>query len=175
MNAIEKVQLLASLDESRKALVNSVDGIAPETALRSPSPGAWSIRDCVEHVAISEDYLFAQIGKAQRRDAPVLNARREELIPVRGLDRSRRIECPEDGLPRGRFPTLAAALEHFLASRDRTARYVENIDVELEDLRAQITAHPVLGAANCYEILLTMAVHPRRHALQIEEIKAALE
>jgi hypothetical protein len=173
MNAKEKVQLLASLDESRKALVNSLNGVAPETALRAPSPGAWTICDCVEHVAISEDYLFAQIGKAQRCDAPLVNARREELIPVRGLDRSRRIECPEDGLPKGRFPTLAAALEHFLSSRDRTVRFVESIDAG-RDLRAEITTHPVLGAANCYEMLLTMAVHPRRHALQIEEIKAAL-
>jgi hypothetical protein len=42
------------------------------------------------------------------------------------------------------------------------------------DLRAKLTMHPIAGIVNCYERLLIMAVHPRRHALQIEETKATL-
>jgi hypothetical protein len=38
-----------------------------------------------------------------------------------------------------------------------------------------MTTHPLLGPANCYEMLLMMALHPLRHVGQIEEIKAALE
>jgi hypothetical protein len=34
-------------------------------------------------------------------------------------------------------------------------------------LRAKVAIHPVLGRVNCYEMLLMMAAHPRRHAEQI--------
>jgi hypothetical protein len=44
-----------------------------------------------------------------------------------------------------------------------------------EDLRCKITSHPIIGKVNCYEMLLMIAVHPHRHAKQIEEIKAALQ
>jgi hypothetical protein len=30
--------------------------------------------------------------------------------------------------------------------------------------------HPLLGPANCYEILLIIAIHPHRHVQQIREI-----
>jgi hypothetical protein len=37
-----------------------------------------------------------------------------------------------------------------------------------------MATHPLLGPANGYEILLLMAVHPHRHAKQIDEIGAAV-
>jgi hypothetical protein len=43
-----------------------------------------------------------------------------------------------------------------------------------EERRSKLTTHPIVGDVNCYETLLMMAVHSRRHALQVEEIKAAL-
>jgi hypothetical protein len=40
----------------------------------------------------------------------------------------------------------------------------------MQDLRRELTSHPLIGVVNCYEILLMMAVHLHRHARQIEEI-----
>jgi len=34
--------------------------------------------------------------------------------------------------------------------------------------------HPLIGDVNCYETLLIMAIHPHRHAPQIQEIRDAL-
>jgi uncharacterized damage-inducible protein DinB len=171
MNSDEKQQMLASLERGRQALIESLTGVDDAMAKRSPAQGQWSILECVEHVAISEDGLFAQIQKGTESSIPVINAKREAAIPVRGLDRSRPIVCPLSGLPTGQFPTLAAALDRFLSSRERTLRYVEE---NREDLRCRLTTHPVMGDVNCYEVLLSMAVHPLRHVGQIEEIKAAL-
>ncbi len=55
--------------------------------------------------------------------------------------------------------------------RERTVRLAGNCE---EDLRLKTTSHPLVGPVNCYEILLLIAVHPQRHAKQIEEIKAGL-
>jgi hypothetical protein len=109
---------------------------------------------------------------ATQAEAPVHNVRREEAILARGADRSRRVQAPDVALPAGRFQTLEAAIQHFLSQREHTIRFVTECD---RDLRAMITSHPVLGAVNCHETLLLMAVHPQRHAKQIAEIRAQFE
>jgi len=62
-------------------------------------------------------------------------------------------------------------VESFLTTRQQTVRFVESCG---EDLRAKPMTHPLMGAINCHEALLLIAVHPRRHALQIREIRTAL-
>ncbi|MGB6689470.1 MAG: DinB family protein [Terracidiphilus sp.] len=171
VNESEKRQMLALLDESRGALLKSLEDVTPEAALRAPAPGKWTILDCVEHLAVSEDYLLSQIVGAELIETSAIPPQREALIAERAADRTRRFESPEEGRPIGRFPTLAAAVEHFLASRERTLRFVES---NREDLRLKVTTHPLIGPANCQEMLLTMAMHPLRHAQQVEETKAAL-
>jgi len=172
MTFSEKEKLLGSLRRGREAVLAALEGLSPELAEAAPAPGRWTILQCAEHLAVSEDYLFSQVEKAERRDAPMCNPEREALIELRGLDRTRKFESPSEARPVDRFPTLDAALKHFLASRERTIRYVESI-AEGRNLRAEGTAHPLIGPANCYEMLLMMAAHPLRHAQQIEEIKAS--
>lgn len=163
--------MLVDLEKGRKALLDALSGVTEEIASSSPAPGRWSVIECVEHLAIAEDYLFSRIAASCYSDAAVINKNREALILSRGLDRTRTVQSPEGGTPTGRFATLREAMQYFLASRDRTVRFVENCS---EDLRSKLTSHPILGTVNCHENLLMMAVHPLRHSKQIEEIKTAL-
>jgi len=171
MTVEEKQEILVSLEQGRRALLEALDGVTAEQAVRVPAPGKWSILGCVEHLAISEDYLFAQMAKSTPSGTPVLNPQREARIVEHGADRTRRIEAPEQGRPKGRFPTLPDAVQHFLTSRERTVQFVE---ANQEDLRSKLTAHPLIATVNCHEMLLMMAAHPLRHAKQIEEIKSEL-
>jgi hypothetical protein len=174
MEAEERARLLAELESGRKALLDVLSGVTEEVAARRPAPERWSVIECVEHLAIAEDYLFSQIAASCCSDAPTLSMpsrNREALILSRGVDRTRPVQSPEGGRPTGRFATLREAVQYFLASRERTVRFVENCR---EDLRSKLTSHPIIGTVNCYENLLMMAVHPLRHSKQIEEIKTAL-
>jgi hypothetical protein len=171
MKPHERQQILALLDEGRIALLAALDGVTDEHASHIPAPGKWSILGCVEHIAVSEDYLFSQIAQATPSEAPVINIEREVKILARGADRTRRMESPPEGRPTGAFPTLAAALDHFLASRERTILFVR---ADPEDLRSRMTWHPILKQANCHEMLISICVHVLRHVAQIEEIKAEL-
>src|SRR5580658_2055717 len=126
MNANERKQILALLEDSRAALLSSLDGVSDERARRIPAPGRWSILGCVEHLAVSEDYFFAQILNATPSDPPLINLVREAKMLARGADRSRKMESPPEGHPTGAFPTLAAALEHFQDSRNRTVEFVRS-------------------------------------------------
>ena len=122
MDANERKQILALLEDSRAALLAAVDGVSDERARRIPAPGRWSILGCVEHLAFSEDYFFAQILNATPSDPPLINLEREAKMLARGADRTRKMESPSEGHPSGAFPTLAAALNHFLESRNRSIR-----------------------------------------------------
>ena len=171
MDAREKQQLLESLETGRDALLASVAGLAEDVAAKPPAPGRWSALECVEHLALVEDYLFAQIAASKPSEAPVGSRLRENNILKRGADRTRTLEAPEVAWPTGRFPTLATALAAFTTNRDRTIAYVQSLQ---EDPRLRTAHHPLIGDVNCYETLLIMAVHPHRHTSQIQEIRSAL-
>jgi hypothetical protein len=171
MELYEKQEILDALEKGSRELTEAVEGLSDEQAARSPGPDRWSVLQCVEHLAIAEDYLFGQIGIATRQEAPVVNLKREDAIRERGADRARRVSSPAQGVPTGRFATLSEALRHFLDSRARTIRFVRDCDA---DLRAQLTSHPIIPTVNCHEMLLMIAAHPRRHADQIREVRRAL-
>jgi len=145
-------------------------GLPESLAATRPGTGRWSAIECVEHIAVAEDFLLTQITRAERSGVPLVSQRREAAILARGADRNKRLMSPEVARPAGRFPTLADALAGFLTTREQTVRFVETCD---EDLRSKPMTHPLMGTINCHEALLLIAVHPRCHAGQILEIRAA--
>ena len=165
----EKQNLLTNLETGHRLLLYVLTGVTEDLARRAPAPGRWSVLECVEHVVVSEDYMFSQIQASSVAEVPLINRDREERIAAVGLDRNKKIQAPKEGQPSGRFATLAHAVEHFSATRRRTIEFVKDSQ---EDLRCRLTSHPIIGSANCYEMLLMIAVHPFRHAKQIEEIKS---
>jgi hypothetical protein len=107
-------------------------------------------------------------GERNTRDPK--GPKRDDRILRSGTDRSTRFDASVQSQPRGRFSTVAEAVAHFRATRERTLRLVEQTG---EDLRATEIKHPhqVVGVISTYECLLLMGSHAQRHALQIEEIK----
>jgi hypothetical protein len=172
MEEHDRQAIAERLNKGRDALLNAARGVPEDVAHRAPGPGRWSILECVEHVAVAEEYMAAQIVAAKSSAAPLINKQRETAIQERGLDRTNRRESPDVARPKARFTTAQDAMQHFLACREKTIHFVENCN---DDPRALLAEHPTLGQVNCYEMLLLMAVHPARHASQIEEIKVALK
>jgi hypothetical protein len=171
MTTDEKDALLNELVAGRDKLLEAVAGVTEDLAVRIPAERKWSIRDCVEHLVMAEENLMGRVRASQPADAQIGSPEREARILARGADRSRTVQAPETAQPCGRFSTLTEAADQFGAVRAQTLRFLESCR---EDLRLKVAAHPILGPVNCYEMLLMIAMHPRRHANQIEEIKAAL-
>lgn len=171
MQAHEKAGILVELATGRDALLDAVRGLPEDRAGIRSAPGRWSVIECVEHLAVSEDFLLSGITRTEPAGSPGASPNREAAILARGADRSNPVVSPEAGRPTGRFATLADAVEDFLAARERTVRFVETCG---EDLRSKPMAHPLMGTINSHEALLLIAVHPRRHAGQIREIRTAL-
>ncbi len=171
MTEQEKEEILAFMARGQAALRSALRGVSHEGSVRSPGPGRWSILQCMEHVAVTEGYLFAQVVSGELADVTLLNPEREARIKARGADRLHRVESPDICRPEGVFASVAEAFEQFRTERERTVEFVENSQ---EDLRFRIAMHPIIGKVNCCEMLFLMAVHPLRHAGQIEEIVASL-
>jgi hypothetical protein len=172
MTAEEKTEMLANLVSGREALLQAMQGLTDDLSTRRPGPGRWSVLECVEHVAIAEEYMLDHAASSKPADRPMVNTARENAIRKRGTDRSNRIEAPDVALPRGRFSRLEDARDHFVSTRSRTIEFVEGCR---DELRGRIARHPLIGEVNCYELLLIMASHPHRHAKQIRETVQTLQ
>jgi hypothetical protein len=166
----ERKEILRMLDEGASDLRAAVDGVTEREASQRPAAGGWSVLDCLEHLAVTERELLtgAQIAvpAAERQHNPV----REAKILDRALDRTRFIAAPEIVIPAGKFKSAGEALAQFESVRAETVRFVEEF---AGDPRSWLTTHPMVrGPVNCYEMLLMIALHPKRHARQIAQTRA---
>jgi hypothetical protein len=165
---VDKATLLETLRKGEEAFLHSVAGVSETTCRLRPAEDRWSVLECAEHVAVAEEVMLGLVtGERKLRNAE--EPRRDGRILRSGIDRSMRFNASAQSRPRGRFSTLAEAVAHFQAVRERTLRLVRETS---EDLRATDVTHPhhVVGVISTYECLLLMGSHAQRHALQIDEV-----
>jgi uncharacterized damage-inducible protein DinB len=170
---IDKPFLLAQLQETREIFLNSFAGVTEEQSRLKPAPDQWSVLDTVEHLTTAETIQLKLIS-TQRTPRPADAPNREhaflQMIPAR----THRMEAPESAKPIGRFATLAEAAEQFKTTRAGVIQFLEQYT---EDLRASEVKHPhpAAGMVSICEMLVAMAMHAKRHAAQIEEIRKTLK
>jgi hypothetical protein len=171
MDESDRQRDLRLLIEGRDAVLGAVLGISDQEAARRPAPDCWSVLECIEHICIAEDSMFEALTKRiPCVNQPGRRDREDDIIRGTPL-RQERIMAPERLCPRGRFASVADAIEHFTCARARTLEYVERCD---RDLRLYRAKHPTLGEITGEEFLLLIALHPARHATQIRETREGL-
>ena len=168
MTPAEREVLLEQLNSSREAVRQAVAGLSEAQARFRPAPDRWTVAECVEHVAVAERQMLRLVTEFRAPAAEPSNRRLDGLILKGGTDRSKKMQSPDVAVPKGRYATFGEALGSFEKARERTLAYVTGCQ---EDLRTFATKHPVVGAIDCYQCLLVLAVHPARHAKQIEELR----
>ena len=163
----EKEALRARLQEGREKWLAAVQGISEQDALFSPGEGQWNILQVAEHVATAERQMLALWKKLS---APGTAPReKDSLIVTAQGNRNKKNPAPERSVPTGRFQSLKDAVAAFVENRAATMAALD----EAGDLRAKVVEHPLAGVCDGYQLFLIMALHPVRHAYQVEEIQAA--
>jgi DinB superfamily len=135
------------------------------------APDRWSVAECLEHIALAEDFIFMNVSQnimkagpgAADRDVAKTDAAVLAMIP----DRSHKATAPPQLVPTGRW-TPDETLKHFLASREKTIEFMQSIP----DLRAHVADSPIGQPLDAYEWLLFIGAHSKRHTEQIDEVKA---
>ena len=165
MDAAERSSLVAQLRATREVFLRMVDGVSESQADFKPGTDQWSIHEIAEHLAIAEHGMYRLItAYYETLDTPAERTREENFLSV---DRSRKLEAPERARPKGRYSSLARAVEQFTVNRERSIQYVDSCE---DDLRMRATDH-VVGRISCQECLMLLIAHPARHAEQVREIK----
>ena len=160
-----KQALLGELRSSRDRFLSLLERVPESLRHIRFADGAWSIMDCAEHVCLVEELMSVSLQKRRSTNAePDLG--KDAVIPKVALDRSRKIVAPERARPTGRYQSLAEAAEDFRSGREQNIALVESLG---EDLRRSTCLHP-MGVFDTYQFVRIMALHPQRHAAQMEEI-----
>jgi len=169
MDESERQFILGNLQETRETFLAETKTVREDQARWKPTSDRWSILECAEHVAVSEEGMFYLLTReAMPLGTLTVCVGREREILARGTDRSKKFTAPETMAPTGRFATLAEALRTFQENRSRTITYVEGCGQELCN---QEVVHPLFGRVTANECLALLTIHPARHSLQVRELR----
>ena len=166
LTALERQRLLAHLEMTSAWLSDEVAGLSDQQLNFKPSPGAWSIRQVLEHLVIVGPIYWEDLQKALKSPA---DGRRSISTDADmlwyGIDRTARETAIPSEDVKGSVRDLAAALA---AYRRNHARLVEYIKTTKDDLRRHIVDRQ---GCDAYQWALLITTHEQRHILQIREVK----
>jgi len=166
----ERKLAVEDLNKTRDRLTSTVDGLSDEQLNYKSSPDSWSIAECVEHLAISEN-AFDQMLKgavqtpadASKRDSVKMSD--EQLMGII-TSREQKVKTSEPFEPSGKFGSHEETLEAFIAKRDEHIDYVKSTEDDLRNHYGQLP----FGTIDGLQIILFMSGHTERHVKQMEEV-----
>jgi hypothetical protein len=167
----ERDRAIAELTASRQQFLDSVAGLSPAQWNFKPDEKTWSVAECAEHIAVSEDVIFGYVSKfVQGPAAPdKKSAVTDDFILTAVVNRTQKFQAPEALRPTHRFATPQETIDHFKQSREHTIAYVRDTQ---DDLRGHFFDHPVLKTLDTYQWILLISAHSQRHTAQLNEVKA---
>ncbi len=171
LSQADRDRAIAELTASRQQFLDSVAGLSPAQWNFKPDEKTWSVFECAEHIALSEDLIFGSVLRIVQ--APVTpdkkDAVTDDFILKAVANRTQKFQAPEPLRPKHTFATPQELLDHFKASRERTIAYVRDTQ---DDLRGHFFDHPVLKTMDGYQWILLLSAHTQRHTAQLNEVKA---
>ncbi len=149
-----------------------VKGLSEAQLNFKATPESWSIAECVEHLALSENMIFgmAQSGLKDAADPAKRSEVKmsDEAIVGMITDRSSKVKTQEPFEPKNSYGSYKNTLKEFVSKRDEHIAYIKKTN---DDLRNHYNQFP-FGTVDVYQTILFMSGHTKRHTLQIEEVMA---
>jgi hypothetical protein len=158
------------LRQTKEDLLKQTKGLSPVQLNFKPDAETWSIAECVEHIAISENNFNTFVQAALKEPADPQKRKEvkmtDEAVVKMITDRSYKVKTSEPFVPSGKFGSFEATLTEFATKRDNNIRYIQGTG---DDLRNHFNDFP-FGKIDTYQTILFMAGHSRRHIEQIKEL-----
>jgi hypothetical protein len=165
---------MSYLHATRKMFLDATANLTPAQWNFKAGPDRWSIAECAEHIAVSEDFLWGMAEKliaGPPADAEMIakTKGKDEMLVKMVPDRTQKFQAPEPIQPKKLLSDPTEYVQRFKVSRDKHIAY---IDTTQDSLRDKVAPHPAAGPLDAYQWILLMAGHTERHTLQILEVKA---
>jgi hypothetical protein len=166
----ERKYLSGLLTESQETLLSKVKGLTPAQLAFKADDASWSITECVEHIATTENGLFGYSQSALKTAADPSKRDSVKFSDADVLkminDRSSKFKAQDDVKPTGKFTNFQGALKEFTTLRNKNIEYIKTTS---DDLRNHYNDFP-FGKFDAYQTIIFMAGHSQRHTAQIDEI-----
>jgi hypothetical protein len=167
----EREMAITEMTNSYAHLKIALHGLSEAQLNYKMTLDSWSIAECVEHIAISEDtfsgmlmgLLQAEADPANRDKVSVAD---KDLIAMM-VDRTNKVKTQKPFEPSGKYGSHDATLKAFTEARMKNIDFVKSSDA---DFRNRVQEFP-FGTVDAYQVVLFMSAHSERHIRQIEEIK----
>jgi hypothetical protein len=175
----EIAALLTALDANARAARTLVDGLSEEDGRWRPAPDAWSVAECLDHLAVANRVYIEAMREPAARARAAGRVRRAPALPgflgrlfVNSLEppaksRTKR-KAPGKIRPR-ESPGLRDAFDAFIASQEPVRAFLrEYANIDLVGIRFP---NPFIGLIHFSLAtgLHVIAAHERRHLWQARE------
>jgi hypothetical protein len=165
---------MSELHATRKMFLDATANLTPAQWTFKAGPDRWSIAECAEHIAVSEDFIWGMVDKlvaGPPADAEMIakTQGKDELLVKMVPDRTQKFQAPEPIQPKKLLSDPTEYVTRFKISRDKHIAYV---DTTQDSLRDKVAPHPAAGPLDAYQWILLIAGHSERHTKQILEVKA---
>ena len=165
-------ETMTFVEEKRRELMSSFEGVDGERLCRQTAPGGWSVAQILEHLRMVESNVAALITKrvAKAKEAGIGEEKSTEPVlpsfePCRATLETAVLSAPEMVVPRADID-ISEALEGLESSREALrAAAVSANGLSLGEIKH---THPVLGEIDLYQWLIFVGHHEARHGKQIE-------
>jgi uncharacterized damage-inducible protein DinB len=143
-----------------------VEGLTDEELNKKIGDGKWSIAQVLEHLLLTEQHILQEIkGSLTRKET------KEKPVHYT-VNRSHKVEAPEQLVPSNEFHTLDSLKEKMVKSRENIEKKLEQFSEE--ELNQLSLYHFAFGSVKLKQWLPFIHYHEKRHIEQIKEIKDAL-
>lgn len=169
----ERKKAIQDLKSSQTQLLDEIKGLSAEQLNFKSTNDSWSIAECIEHIAISENNLFGIVQMTLKEEADA--TRRSEVKmsddQIIGLisSREQKVKTRKEFEPTNSFGSYDDTIDAFKEKRKSNIKYVKSTD---DDLRNRYFQFP-FGTIDSYQVILFMSGHTKRHTDQIKEVKAS--
>ncbi|THV61484.1 DinB family protein [Flagellimonas alvinocaridis] len=173
LNEQDREWMLKHLTETRNHMTQVLEGLTNSQLNFKPDENSWSIAECVEHLAVTENGFGGLIQKTVGAGPnPVLKDSlvfKDEDIMANISDRSNKVKTSEAFEPSGQFESFENTLQAFLEKRNAHIEYVKTTE---DDLRNRYSEDLPFGPVDGVQLIIFAAGHTERHVLQMEEVMA---
>nr|WP_298996604.1 DinB family protein [uncultured Allomuricauda sp.] len=167
----ERTMVIELLEKTRDHMKSVISGLSKEQLNFKAKASSWSIAECVEHLAISENAFGGLIQKTvasgpnpAMRDSVKLKD--EQLMGII-TDRSNRVKTSEAFEPSGKFGSFEETVKAFM---DKRQEHIEYVNTTNDDLRNRFNSDLPFGTVDGLQVIIFAAGHTERHVLQMEEV-----
>ncbi len=172
MTAEDRNRVVSALERTGGALPRAIGGLTAEQWTFQPGEGAWSIRECADHIFVIERLLLQTVRDladypADPERAARLQGKDERLLAALA-DRGFKVRNPFPTRPSGEADSPENLTRSFLELRASVLGYARTT---ADSLRDHVARHPLLKDLDGVQWLLLISAHTDRHIAQIEDVK----